>query len=168
MRAAITPDTRLLWVETPSNPLLKVLDLPALAELAHEHDVRLVADNTFATPYLTQYIGGHSDVVGGAVCTDEATAVELAWMQNAVGAVGGPLDNYLTLRGLKTLHVRMDRHCDNAQRIAEFLADHDRVVRVHYPDENDQMEVIDFPVTIGETDDRPLIGEAAFFLDLFA
>lgn len=148
VRAAITASTRLLWVETPSNPMLKVLDLPALAELAHEHGVRLVADNTFATPYLTQpatlgadmvlhsttkYIGGHSDVVGGAVCTDEATAVELAWMQNAVGAVGGPLDNYLTLRGLKTLHVRMDRHCDNAQRIAEFLADHDRVARVHYP-----------------------------------
>ena len=148
VRAAITPNTKLLWVETPSNPMLKILDLAALAELAHEHGVKLVADNTFATPYLTQpatlgadivvhsttkYIGGHSDVVGGAVCTDEETAAELAWMQNAVGAVGGPLDNYLTLRGLKTLHVRMDRHCTNAQAIAEFLAGHDRVTQVHYP-----------------------------------
>ena len=148
VRDAITPATRLLWVETPSNPLLKILDLAALAELAHEHDVRLVADNTFATPWLTQpatlgadivlhsttkYIGGHSDVVGGAVCTDEETAERLAWLQNAVGAVGGPLDNYLTLRGLKTLHVRMDRHCENAQHVAEFLATHDRVTAVHYP-----------------------------------
>lgn len=148
VRAAITPNTKLLWVETPSNPMLKILDLAALAELAHEHGVKLVADNTFATPYLTQpatlgadivvhsttkYIGGHSDVVGGAVCTDEETAADLAWMQNAVGAVGGPLDNYLTLRGLKTLHVRMDRHCTNAQAIAEFLAGHDRVTQVHYP-----------------------------------
>ena len=148
VRDAITPATRLLWVETPSNPMLKVLDLAALAELAHEHDVRLVADNTFATPWLTQpatlgadivvhsttkYVGGHSDVVGGAVCTDDETADELAWLQNAVGAVGGPMDNYLTLRGLKTLHVRMERHCENAQAIAEFLAEHDRVTQVHYP-----------------------------------
>ncbi len=148
VRAAMRPTTRLLWVETPSNPLLKVLDLAALAELAHEAGARLVADNTFATPYLTQpatlgadivlhsttkYVGGHSDVVGGAVCTDAETAARLDWLQNAVGAVGGPLDNYLTLRGLKTLAVRMERHCDNAQRIAEFLAGHERVTAVHYP-----------------------------------
>jgi cystathionine gamma-synthase len=148
VRAAIRPETKLLWVETPSNPMLKILDLTALAALAHEHDIKLVADNTFATPYLTRpaslgadlvihsttkYIGGHSDVVGGAVLTDEETADQLAWVQNAVGAVGGPLDNYLTLRGLKTLHVRMERHCTNAQTIAEYLAEHDRVTAVHYP-----------------------------------
>ncbi len=148
VREALRPETKLLWAESPSNPLLRVLDLPALAALAHEHGARLVADNTFATPYLTQpvtlgadivvhsttkYIGGHSDVVGGAVCTDEETAEQLAWLQNAVGAVGGPMDNYLTLRGLKTLHVRMERHCENAQQIAEFLDEHDRVTQVHYP-----------------------------------
>jgi cystathionine gamma-synthase len=148
VRGAMTPTTRLVWAETPSNPLLKVLDLAALAELAHEHGARLVADNTFATPYLqqptslgadlvvhstTKYLGGHSDVVGGAVCTDDATAEELAFLQNAVGAVPGPFDNWLTLRGIKTLAVRMDRHCANAERIAAFLADHPRVTSVRYP-----------------------------------
>lgn len=148
VHAALRPGTRLLWVETPSNPLLKVLDLAALAELAHDAGARLVADNTFATPWLTRpaslgadvvlhsttkYIGGHSDVVGGAVCTDEQTAAQLDWVQNAVGAVGGPLDNYLTLRGLKTLAVRMQRHCDNAMRIATWLAKDPRVDAVHYP-----------------------------------
>jgi cystathionine gamma-synthase len=146
--AAFRPTTRLLWAETPSNPLLKVLDLAALAQLAHDHGARLVADNTFATPYLqqpyelgadlivhstTKYIGGHSDVVGGAVCTDAATAQELAFLQNAVGAVPGPFDAWLTLRGAKTLGVRMDRHCTNAAAIASFLADHPKVSRVRYP-----------------------------------
>jgi cystathionine gamma-synthase len=137
-----------LWAETPSNPLLKILDLAALAQVAHDHGARLVADNTFATPYLqqpyelgadlivhstTKYIGGHSDVVGGAVCTDAATAQELAFLQNAVGAVPGPFDAWLTLRGAKTLGVRMDRHCTNAAAIASFLADHPKVSRVRYP-----------------------------------
>ena len=147
--AAVRPgETKLLWVETPSNPLLKVIDLPAMAAIAHAAGARLVADNTFATPWLTQpaslgadvvlhsttkYIGGHSDVVGGMVCTDAETAEQLEWLQNAVGAVGGPMDNYLTLRGLKTLHVRMERHCENAAAIATFLAGDPRVTVVHYP-----------------------------------
>jgi cystathionine gamma-synthase len=148
VRAAMRPSTRYVWAETPSNPLLKILDLAALAEVAHDRDARLVADNTFATPYLqrpvelgadlvvhstTKYIGGHSDVVGGAVCTDAETAAELAFLQNAVGAVPGPFDAWLTLRGVKTLGVRMDRHCSNADRVARFLAEHDRVEQVLYP-----------------------------------
>jgi cystathionine gamma-synthase len=146
--AAFRPTTRYLWAETPSNPLLKIFDLPALAELAHERGAWLVADNTFATPYLqqpaalgadiivhstTKYIGGHSDVVGGAICTDAATATDLAFLQNAVGAVPGPFDNFLTLRGLKTLGIRMERHTANAQAIAEMLAADDRVAEVRYP-----------------------------------
>jgi cystathionine gamma-synthase len=148
VRDAMTATTRLVWAETPSNPLLKVLDLAALAAIAHEHGARLVADNTFATPYLqqptalgadlvvhstTKYLGGHSDVVGGAVCTDAETAAHLAFLQNALGAVPGPFDSWLTLRGVKTLAVRMDRHCTNAQAVASFLADHPRVTAVHYP-----------------------------------
>ncbi|MEX2503434.1 MAG: cystathionine gamma-synthase [Egicoccus sp.] len=146
--AAFRPTTRYVWAETPSNPLLKVLDLAALAEVAHDRDAWLVADNTFATPYLqrptefgadlvvhstTKYIGGHSDVVGGAVCTDAQTAADLAFLQNAVGAVPGPFDSWLTLRGVKTLGVRMDRHCENATRIAAYLAGHDTVEQVYYP-----------------------------------
>ncbi len=145
---AIRPTTKLVWAETPSNPLLKILDLAALAELAHAHGARLVADNTFATPALqrplehgadlvvhstTKYIGGHSDVVGGAVCTDAATAEELAFLQNAVGAVPGPFDSWLTLRGLKTLEIRMERHSSNAARIARELAEHPAVSAVAYP-----------------------------------
>ncbi|MDX1659023.1 MAG: cystathionine gamma-synthase [Nitriliruptorales bacterium] len=148
VRAAVTGATRLIWAETPSNPLLKILDLAALADIAHDGGARLVADNTFATPYLqqpialgadlvvhstTKYIGGHSDVVGGAVCTDADTAEELAFLQNAVGAVPGPVDAWLTLRGVKTLGVRMDRHCENAEAIAEFLAGHPAVEQVLYP-----------------------------------
>ena len=148
VRAALRPTTKLVWVETPSNPMLKILDLAALATLAHDAGALLVADNTFATPFLTRpvelgadivlhsttkYIGGHSDVVGGAVCTTAEIADGLVWLQNAVGAVGGPVDNFLTLRGLKTLHVRMERHCSNAMRIAEWLSEHERVTAVHYP-----------------------------------
>ncbi len=146
--AACRDTTRMVWAETPSNPLLKVLDLAALAELAHDRGAWLVADNTFATPYLqrpgelgadlivhstTKYLGGHSDVVGGAVCTDAATARDLEFLQNAVGAVPGPFDAWLTLRGVKTLGVRMDRHCANAARVAEFLDGHPRVTEVFYP-----------------------------------
>ena len=152
VRAALRPTTRLLWAETPSNPLLKILDLAALAELANDHGAQLVADNTFATPALqqplalgadvvvhstTKYLGGHSDVVGGAVCTDEATAQRLAFLQNAVGAVPGPFDAWLTLRGVKTLEVRMARHSENAARVAAFLADHPAVTAVAYPGRTD-------------------------------
>jgi cystathionine gamma-synthase len=148
VRAALTPSTRMVWAETPSNPLLKILDLAALADIAHGHGALMVADNTFATPYLqqpaalgadlvvhstTKYLGGHSDVVGGAVCTDAATARDLAFLQNAVGAVPGPFDAYLTLRGVKTLAVRMDRHGANAERIAAFLVEHPAVGDVLYP-----------------------------------
>ncbi|MFO7779738.1 MAG: cystathionine gamma-synthase [Nitriliruptoraceae bacterium] len=148
VRASLRPNTRLIWAETPSNPLLKIVDLPALAAMAHEHGARLVADNTFATPALqrpldlgadlvvhstTKYLGGHSDVVGGAVCTDEETAAELAFLQNAVGAVPGPFDAWLTLRGVKTLEVRMARHSSNAARIAERLEEHPAVAHVAYP-----------------------------------
>ncbi len=146
--AAFRPSTRFVWVESPSNPLLKVVDLEALAALAHQHGARLVADNTFATPYLqqpmslgadlvvhstTKYLGGHSDVVGGIVCCDEVTAAELAFLQNAVGAVPGPFDNFLTMRGIKTLAVRMDRHCANARAVAERLVERPEVSEVLWP-----------------------------------
>lgn len=147
-RAAITDRTRLVWAESPTNPLLKVVDIAALADLAHRSGARLVVDNTFATPALqqplalgadvvvhstTKYLGGHSDVVGGAVCTDADTAERLAFLQNAVGAVPGPFDSWLTLRGIKTLQLRMARHCDNAAAVAEMLVQHPRVVDVRYP-----------------------------------
>lgn len=150
------PEATLLWVETPSNPLMAVTDIAALAEIAHTNGALLVVDNTFATPYLqkplqpgenghaadvvvhstTKYIGGHSDVVGGAVVLGESAeelAEKIAFQQFAVGAVSGPLDAYLTTRGLKTLAVRMDRHCQNAQKIAEHFADHPAVEKVLYP-----------------------------------
>ena len=145
---AFTDTTRMVWAESPSNPLMKVVDLPALTELSHDHGADLVVDNTFATPYLqrpielgadvvvhstTKYLGGHSDVVGGAVCCNERTGEDLAFLQNAAGAVPGPFDAFLTLRGIKTLGVRMDRHCANAEAVAAFLADHAKVSRVHYP-----------------------------------
>jgi cystathionine gamma-synthase len=147
--AAWQPNTRLVWVETPSNPLLRIADIAALAELAHGRDALLVVDNTFATPYLqrplergadvvihstTKYLGGHSDVVGGFVATsDDGVAERIAFLQNATGAVPGPFDCFLVLRGIKTLAVRMDRHCDNAAQVAEMLAGHPMVERVYYP-----------------------------------
>ncbi|WP_194896907.1 cystathionine gamma-synthase [Catenulispora pinisilvae] len=150
VRAAVVPGkTKAIWVETPSNPLLGIADIAALAGVAHETGSLLVVDNTFATPYLqqplalgadvvvhstTKYMGGHSDVVGGAlVVSDEELGSELAYHQNAMGAVAGPFDAWLVLRGVKTLAVRMDRHCSNAQRIAEALAAHSKVTAVHYP-----------------------------------
>jgi cystathionine beta-lyase/cystathionine gamma-synthase len=149
VRAAVRLNTRLIWVETPTNPLLKIADLAALADIAHAAGAQLAVDNTFASPYLqqplrlgadfvihstTKYLGGHSDVIGGAIVTNDAAAHErLKFLQNAVGAVPGPLDCFLTLRGLKTLPLRMERHSGNAQRIAEFLADHPGVKRVIYP-----------------------------------
>lgn len=142
-------DATLLWVETPSNPLMSITDIAALAKIAHENNALLLVDNTFASPYLqqplslgadivvhstTKYIGGHSDVVGGAVVTsDDELATKIGFQQFAVGAISGPLDAYLTTRGLKTLAVRMDRHCSNAQAIAEHLVDHPAVERVLYP-----------------------------------
>ncbi len=150
VRAAVQPGrTRVIWVETPSNPLLGISDLAALAGIAREAGARLVVDNTFATPYLqqplalgadvvvhstTKYIGGHSDVVGGALVTSDAELGEqLAYHQNALGAVAGPFDAWLTLRGIKTLAVRMDRHCENAAAVAELLVGHPKVREVRYP-----------------------------------
>ncbi|MCF3105607.1 cystathionine gamma-synthase [Streptomyces roseoverticillatus] len=149
VRAALRPSTKAIWVETPSNPLLGISDIAALAEVAHTAGVRLVIDNTFASPYLqqplalgadvvvhstTKYMGGHSDVVGGALITaDAGLAEELAYHQNAMGAVAGPFDSWLTLRGIKTLAVRMDRHSANAERVAELLVSHPKVTQVYYP-----------------------------------
>jgi cystathionine gamma-synthase len=150
VRAAIRPGrTRLVWVETPTNPLLNIGDIEALADVAHEAGALLVVDNTFASPYLqqpltlgadvalhstTKYCGGHSDVVGGAVVVrDLELADRITFHQNAMGAVAGPFDAFLTHRGLKTLGVRMDRHCDNAERIVEFLSSHPSVAQVIYP-----------------------------------
>ncbi len=148
-KAAITAATRMIWVETPTNPLLKIADLAALAALAKEHDILLVCDNTFATPYLqrplelgcdivmhsaTKFINGHSDIVGGvAVCSDDALAERLAYLQNSIGAIAGPFDSFLALRGVKTLDVRMERHCASALQIAAWLEQDDRVERVLYP-----------------------------------
>ena len=148
--AAIRPGrTRLVWVETPTNPLLNIGDIAALATVAHDAGALLVVDNTFASPYLqqplalgadvvvhstTKYCGGHSDVVGGAlVVKDLDLAEKVAFHQNAMGAVAGPFDSWLTLRGLKTLAVRMDRHCDNAERVVDFLTSHPKVGDVIYP-----------------------------------
>jgi cystathionine gamma-synthase len=149
VRAAMRPNTRVLWVETPTNPLLGIADLEALAALAREQGALLVVDNTFASPYLqqpltlgadavvhstTKYVGGHSDVVGGAlVVRDETLAERLAFGQNAMGGVPGPFDSWLTLRGLKTLAVRMERHCANAKAIVDLLTAHPAVDRVLYP-----------------------------------
>jgi cystathionine gamma-synthase len=150
VRAAIRPgETRLVWVETPTNPLLNIGDIEAIASVAHDAGALLVVDNTFATPYLqtpltlgadvvlhstTKYAGGHSDVVGGAVVVrDLEIAEQVAFHQNAMGAVAGPFDAWLVLRGLKTLGVRMDRHCDNAERVVEHLTGHEAVSHVYYP-----------------------------------
>ena len=149
VRSAIRPETKLVWVETPSNPLLGITDIALIADLAHAAGARLVVDNTFASPYLqqplalgadavvhstTKYLGGHSDVVGGALVTsDPALAEELAFHQNAMGAIAGPFDCWLVLRGIKTLSVRMDRHSANATRIAEMLAAHPKIADVRYP-----------------------------------
>ncbi|WP_280503325.1 cystathionine gamma-synthase [Nocardia farcinica] len=149
IRAAVRPNTKLIWVETPTNPLLNIGDIPALAEVAHTAGAKLVVDNTFATPYLqqplllgadivlhstTKYLGGHSDVVGGALITDDAELdAAFAFLQNGAGAVPGPFDAYLTMRGTKTLAVRMERHCDNAEAVAELLAAHPAIAQVIYP-----------------------------------
>jgi cystathionine gamma-synthase len=149
VRAAIRPETTLVWVETPTNPMLSIGDIEALAALAHDAGALLVVDNTFASPYLqqpltlgadlvvhstTKYVGGHSDVVGGAVVVrDLEVAERIGFHQNAMGAVAGPFDAFLTHRGLKTLGVRMDRHCDNAEKVVDFLCSHPSVGTVIYP-----------------------------------
>ncbi|MEU7756118.1 cystathionine gamma-synthase [Micromonospora sp. NPDC049101] len=150
IRAAVQPGrTKIVWLETPTNPLLGIADIAALAAVAHDAGALLVVDNTFASPYLqqpiafgadvvvhstTKYIGGHSDVVGGAlVVADAALGEELRYHQNAMGAINGPFDAWLTLRGIKTLGVRMDRHCDNAERLAAYLDGHAEVAQVLYP-----------------------------------
>ncbi len=149
VRAAVNERTKLIWVETPSNPLLGITDIEAVAGVARQAGVKLVVDNTFASPYLqqplalgadvvvhslTKYMGGHSDVVGGALVTaDEALGEELAYHQNAMGAVAGPFDSWIVLRGIKTLAVRMDRHSENAAKVAEMLTQHPKVTQVLYP-----------------------------------
>jgi cystathionine gamma-synthase len=149
VRAAVREETGVIWVETPTNPFLKVVDIEAMSAIAHDADAWCVVDNTFASPYLqrplelganavvhsvTKYLGGHSDLIGGALVLDDAeTAERLRFLQNAVGAVPGPMDCYLALRGVKTLAVRMEAHCRGARRVAEFLASHNRVTGVHFP-----------------------------------
>src|SRR5580700_12015601 len=150
LERAIRPTPRLLWVETPTNPLLQIVDLSAVAQVAKRHHLLSVCDNTFATPYIqrplehgfdivvhstTKYLNGHSDAVGGAAVVREKgeLAERLAYLQNAVGAVPGPFDSFLTLRGIKTLALRMERHCSNALAVAQFLEAHPRVERVFYP-----------------------------------
>lgn len=151
VKAHLRPNTRMLWIETPSNPLLRVSDIHGLASIAHDHNksTLVVVDNTFATPYLqqpltlgadlvvhstTKYLAGHSDVVGGAIVGKEETMRQrLAFLQNAVGAVPGPMDCFLTLRGIKTLAVRMDRHAENATKVADFLVSHLEVSHIYYP-----------------------------------
>jgi len=150
LEAAIRPDTRLVWVETPTNPLLKLVDLSAIAQITKRLGLLSVCDNTFATPFVqrplehgfdivvhstTKYLNGHSDAIGGAavVRADESLRERLGYLQNAIGGVSGPFDSFLTLRGIKTLALRMERHCSNAQVIAEFLEGHAKVEKVYYP-----------------------------------
>jgi cystathionine gamma-lyase len=147
---AIRPDTRMLWVETPTNPLLKIVDLEALAAIARKHKIISVCDNTFASPWIqrplehgfdivvhstTKYLNGHSDVIGGAavIKKDEGLREKLSFLQNAVGGVPSPFDAFLTLRGIKTLALRMERHCGNAMHVAAFLEKHPKIARVIYP-----------------------------------
>jgi cystathionine gamma-synthase len=150
VRGAVRDNTRVLWCETPTNPLLGIADLAALAAIARDAGALLGVDNTFATPYLqrpiehgadvvmhstTKYLGGHSDVIGGALIARDADVAEkIAFHHNAMGSVAGAFDSWLVLRGIKTLGVRMDRHCDNAERVAAMLREHEAVSQVHYPD----------------------------------
>jgi cystathionine gamma-lyase len=149
IEAAIRPNTKMIWVETPTNPLLRLADLAAIAALAKKHKLLTVADNTFASPYVqrpleqgidivmhstTKYLNGHSDIVGGCVVVNSADLTQrLRFLHNAVGAIAGPFDSFLALRGLKTLALRMERHCSNALKIAQWLEKHSKVERVIYP-----------------------------------
>jgi len=145
----LSDKTKMLWVETPTNPMMKIIDISMCAELAEKHKLLLVVDNTFASPYLqtpldlgasivlhsvTKYIGGHSDLVMGATCTnDDGLHEQLAFIANSCGATPGPMDSFLALRGVKTLHLRMDRHCSNGKAVAEYLKQHPKVDKVHWP-----------------------------------
>jgi cystathionine gamma-lyase len=150
VEAEMRPNTRMVWVETPSNPLLKLIDLEAVAEIAQAHNAISVSDNTFATPYLqrpiefgfdmvvhsaTKYLNGHSDMVGGVIVVGENKELgdQIAFLQNSVGAIAGPFDSFLALRGLKTLALRMERHCQNAMEIASWLVTEPKVESVRYP-----------------------------------
>jgi cystathionine beta-lyase/cystathionine gamma-synthase len=149
VRKRISTKTKMLWVETPTNPMMKIIDISAYAAIAREKNLVMVVDNTFASPYLqnpldlgahivmhsaTKYLGGHSDVIMGCLCTnDDKLHEQLAFIANSCGAVPGPMDCFLVLRGLKTLHVRMDRHCSNGAAIAKFLKAHPQVEKVYWP-----------------------------------
>jgi len=149
IKNVVNENTKLIWVETPTNPMMNVIDIEGAAKIAKEGGAMLVVDNTFATPYLqnpleqgadivmhsaTKYLGGHSDVIMGAlVCNDEAIAKEMHRIQNSSGAVAGPMDSFLVLRGIKTLHVRMQRHCENGEKIARWLKTHSKVDKVYWP-----------------------------------
>jgi cystathionine gamma-synthase len=186
-RAAITDKTTMIWCETPTNPLLGVADIAALAGVAHDAGALLAVDNTFATPYLqrpiargadivmhsmTKYLGGHSDVIGGAlVVNDDELAERVAFHHNAMGAVAGAFDSWLVLRGIKTLGIRMDRHCDNAERVAAMLREHPAVTHVYYPDTDEiaikQMVryggMVSFQVSDGEAKALDVCGKARVF-----
>lgn len=149
IQKAVTSNTKLIWVETPTNPMMNIVDIQAVAEVAKAHQVLVAVDNTFATPYLqlpldlgadivmhsvTKYLGGHSDVVMGAlICKDEKIAEKLYFIQNSSGAICGPQDCFLVLRGIKTLHLRMQRHCENAEKVAQFLKSHPKIDKVYWP-----------------------------------
>lgn len=149
LEPAIKSNTKMLWIETPTNPLLKVVDIKLLSEIAHKHKLLVVVDNTFMTPYcqlplelgadmvvhsVTKYLNGHSDVVMGIACGRDAELLkQVRFLQNSIGAVPSAFDSFLAVRGTKTLHVRMERHCKNAQLVAEFLEKHPRVEKVSYP-----------------------------------
>lgn len=149
VEAAINKNTKLIWVETPTNPMMNVVDIAAIAQLAKKNNLRLAVDNTFASPYLqqplnfgadivmhsaTKYLAGHSDVIlGSLVVNDHDLHQRLAFIQNASGAVPGPMDSFLTLRGIKTLHVRLQRHCENGKAVAEYLAAHPKIEKVYWP-----------------------------------
>ena len=149
VEAAINKNTKLIWVETPTNPMMNVVDIAAIAQLAKKNNLRLAVDNTFASPYLqqplnfgadivmhsaTKYLAGHSDVIlGSLVVNDDDLHQRLAFIQNASGAVPGPMDSFLTLRGIKTLHVRLQRHCENGKAVAEYLAAHPKIKKVYWP-----------------------------------
>jgi cystathionine gamma-synthase len=187
VRAAVTNKTRMIWCETPTNPLLAIADIAALAEIAKNAGALLAVDNTFASPYLqrpivhgadvvmhstTKYLGGHSDVIGGAlVVKDEELAEQVAFHHNAMGGVAGAFDSWLVLRGIKTLGVRMDRHCDNAERLVAMLREHPAVTQVHYPDGDEiakkQMSrfggMISFRVAGGEDQAVEVCGRTTVF-----
>lgn len=149
LRSMITENTKLVWVETPTNPLMKLADIEAISKITKEKNILFAVDNTFASPYLqrplelgadivmhsaTKYLGGHSDVIAGALITkDEQLGDQLHFLQFATGATLGPMDSYLVLRGIKTLHIRMQRHCENGEKVAEYLSSHPKIKTVYYP-----------------------------------